>query len=179
VKKDTNKTETTPLEEFLKYLNKIYGDNFIKTKEQAMRGFLTSYKIENKDNIDPKVFFNRWKIQILNLLKTREKPIKARMILEVEFYKKIDKERETTFGYFHTDNEIITESTDLKEVFNRMDEQLTEKVSVFVDNGSMWIFESIIELDIHIDKYKPFNGRSFIPLPKKLTNKKAIINVKK
>jgi len=59
VKKDPNKTETTPLDEFLKYLNKIYGDNFIKTKEQAMRGFLTSYKIENKENIDPKVFFKK------------------------------------------------------------------------------------------------------------------------
>jgi len=178
VKKDLNKIETTSLEEFLKYIIKIYGKNAIKKKEKAMRGYLTSYKITNKEKIGPKVFFNKWKIQMLNLLKAREKPIKARFILEVEFYKKINKEIITTFAYFHTFNEIITESTDLKEVYNKKVKLILEKIYVFVDAGSGWIFERIISLDIHIDKYKPLNGRSFIPLPKELANKKAIINVK-
>jgi len=174
VKKDPNQTETTPFDEFLKYINKIYGDNFIKTKDQAMRGFLTSYKIENKEIIGPQVFFNRWKTQILHLLKTSEKPIKARMILEVEFIKGFKK----SFAYFHTDNKIITESTYLNKLYKEMVELLLEKLMEFQLEGSGWMLKGIIQLDIHIDKYKPLNGRSFIPLPKELANKKAIINVK-
>jgi len=150
--------------------------NFIKKKEKAMRGYFTSYRITNKEKIGPKAFFNKCrKIQILNLLKTREKPIKVRFILEVEFYKKRNKELITTFAYFHTFNEIITESTDLKEVYNKKVKLILEKIEKFEKEGSGWIFKRIEMLDIHIDKYKPLNGRSYIPLPKELANKKAIL----
>jgi hypothetical protein len=35
----------------------------------------------------------------------------------------------------------------------------------------------VIHLDIHIDKYHPIKGSSYIPLPKNLADKKAIINM--
>ena len=34
------------------------------------------------------------------------------------------------------------------------------------------------KLEIHLNQFKPLAGRSFIPLPQKLTQKKAIINVR-
>ena len=43
--------------------------------------------------------------------------------------------------------------------------------------GSNWIFESIDALELHTVKYKPLNGSSYIPLPKALASKKAIINM--
>ena len=42
--------------------------------------------------------------------------------------------------------------------------------------GSGWRFKSVIRFDIHTTVYEPLKGNSYIPLPKKLKNKRAIIN---
>ena len=44
--------------------------------------------------------------------------------------------------------------------------------------GSNWNFDRIQLLWLDIAKYEPIKGRSCIPLPSFLTEKKAIINVK-
>jgi len=45
-------------------------------------------------------------------------------------------------------------------------------------NGSGWTFHSIVSLDIHTVKYKSLMGGTYIPLPKFLVSKKALINMK-
>jgi len=45
-------------------------------------------------------------------------------------------------------------------------------------NGSGWTFHSIVSLDIHTVKYKPLRGGTYIPFPKFLASKKALINMK-
>jgi len=44
--------------------------------------------------------------------------------------------------------------------------------------GSGFKFKSVVRLDINTVIYKPLKGSSYIPLPLKLANKKAIINMK-
>lgn len=44
--------------------------------------------------------------------------------------------------------------------------------------GSNWRSKAVVRLDIHSIVYKPLWGSSYIPLPKYLANKKAIINLK-
>jgi hypothetical protein len=41
-----------------------------------------------------------------------------------------------------------------------------------------WILDEILYLDLNMAKYTQLKGSSYIPLPKKLKTKKAIINVK-
>jgi hypothetical protein len=50
-------------------------------------------------------------------------------------------------------------------------------IDTFQNQGSGWVFEKVIQLDILIDKYVPLRGSSHIPLPNFLAKKKAIINV--
>jgi len=50
-------------------------------------------------------------------------------------------------------------------------------VSVFQMTGSNWRFRSVINLDISTVAYRPLRGKSFIPLPKELANKKAVIKM--
>jgi len=46
-------------------------------------------------------------------------------------------------------------------------------------NGSGWTFHSIVSLTIHMVKYyKPLRGGTYIPLPKFIASKKALINMK-
>ena len=39
-------------------------------------------------------------------------------------------------------------------------------------------FHSVIKLELHTVSYKPLRGETYIPLPKELADKKAIINMK-
>jgi len=43
---------------------------------------------------------------------------------------------------------------------------------------SNWQFRSVVSLEIKIIAHRPLRGNSYIPLPKKVTAKKAIINLK-
>jgi len=45
-------------------------------------------------------------------------------------------------------------------------------------NGSGWTFHSIVSLDIHTEKYQPLRGGSWVPTPKFLANKKALVNMR-
>ena len=56
---------------------------------------------------------------------------------------------------------------------------ISERLATFQRSGSNWMFSSVVNLDIHMVKYKPLKVSSYIPLPKALKCKTAIINLKK
>ena len=59
-----------------------------------------------------------------------------------------------------------------------MKENVLEYLAKFQRQGSNWRFHSVLSLDLHTVKYVPLGGSSYIPLPKFLAAKKAIINLK-
>ena len=154
-----------------KIVNSIYNSG-IKKKATALKGYLTSYEIKGGSKTAPKTFMGYWKGAVLKFLREKEKPIKVKMILVCEFYKK----KISSFGYFHTEVEIITKSSDLDVIYRKTKDVILEKFANYQNRGSGWIFKKIVALEIHVDKYNPIAARSFIPLPKKLMLKKAIIN---
>ena len=79
---------------------------------------------------------------------------------------------------FQSKTEIILEATNLDELWIEMVEQILENISVFQMNGYGWTCHSIVSLDIHTEKYKPLRGGSWLPTPKFLANKKALVNMK-
>ena len=66
----------------------------------------------------------------------------------------------------------------MSELFNVMTSRLIELSQQFQNQGFGWQFSKVETLDINIDPFEPFYGSSYIPLPKKIADKKAIINVK-
>ena len=58
-----------------------------------------------------------------------------------------------------------------------MVERILEKMVTFQNEGSSWRLRSIIRLELHTVSYKPLRGETWIPLPKELADKKAIINM--
>jgi len=79
---------------------------------------------------------------------------------------------------FRSKNEIVLESTNKNELWSLLTEQVLEDLAKFQMNGSGWTFHSIVALDIHTVGYEPLNGSSWVPLPKFLASKKAIVNMK-
>ena len=79
---------------------------------------------------------------------------------------------------FHSDNHINLDGTDEDDIYIIMTERILEKMATFQSMGSGWRLCSIIKLELHTTRYNPLRGETWIPLPKELANKKAIINMK-
>ena len=59
-----------------------------------------------------------------------------------------------------------------------MKETVWESLAKFQRRGSNRRFISVLSLDLRIVKYEPVGGSSYIPLPRFLAAKTAIINLK-
>ena len=78
---------------------------------------------------------------------------------------------------FHSDNHINLDGTDEDDIHIIMTERILEKMATFQSMGSGWRLYRIIKLELHTTRYNPLRGETWIPLPKELANKKAIINM--
>ena len=63
-------------------------------------------------------------------------------------------------------------------MYVKMKDTIIERMTNFMKLGSGWRFRSIVKLVVHTVKYTPLKGSSYIPLPKILYKKQAIINLK-
>ena len=83
---------------------------------------------------------------------------------------------------FHSEIEINVEGTDENEIYITMTDTILERIANLINGssggGSGWIFYKIIKLELHTVSYRPLRGNTWIPLPKELADKKAIINMK-
>ena len=63
-----------------------------------------------------------------------------------------------------------------------MTDTILERIANLINGssggGSGWVFYKIIKLELHTVSYRPLRGNTWIPLPKELADKKAIINMK-
>ena len=58
-----------------------------------------------------------------------------------------------------------------------MTERILENIATFLATKSDVRFHIVIKLELHTVSYKPLRGKTWIPLPKELVNKNAIINM--
>ena len=79
---------------------------------------------------------------------------------------------------FLSKNKANLEGSDAFEIVDEMIEEVMVNMANYQKEGSNLQFEEVIELVIPFAKYEPLRGSSFIPLPDKLKNKKAIVNMK-
>ena len=79
---------------------------------------------------------------------------------------------------FDTETVQNLEATNESAAFDSFIETIEERIQNFNQRGSNWRFERIISLDIQLTDFIPLRGSSYIPLPKKMVGKRAIINMK-
>ena len=79
---------------------------------------------------------------------------------------------------FHSKTEVNLKRTNSNELFLKMKETVLESLAKCQRQGSNWRFHSVLSLDLHTVKYESLGGSSYIPLPKFLAAKKAIINLR-
>ena len=178
IKKTVNE-RVNSLKERVNRIFKRY-DNLLTPREYktAIKGYFKTFRVNGVDGMDEKTFMNNVKPRVIDLIKSKGS-IKVKLILTVRFTKenpatgKID----INVYSFASKMEIVTESTDISELFDNMTSLIFELIQNFNNRGSGWQFDRVEHLDININPYNPLSASSYIKLPGKLAEKKAIINV--
>ena len=179
IKKTVNK-RVDSLKETINRIFKRYDNLTPKEHKTAIKGYFKTFRVDGVNGVDPKMFMERVKSRVIDLIKSNKRSIKVKFILSIKFIKEnpATGQIDTNIWYFHTDPEIITEATDLSDLYIKMTNKIFESIQNFNNRGSGWQFDRIEHLDININPYNPLSASSYIPLPDKLASKKAIINVK-
>ena len=144
----------------------------------AIKGYFKTFRVNGVDGMDEKTFMNNVKPRVINLIKSKGS-IKVKLILTVRFTKENPATGNIDINVysFASKMEIVTESTDLSDLYNTMTSRIFELIQNFNNRGSGWQFDRVEHLDININPYNPLSASSYIELPKSLARKKAIINV--
>ena len=150
-----------------------------KEHKTAIKGYFKTFRVDGIDGMDEKTFMNSVKPRVINLIESKGS-IKVKLILTVKFTKEnpATGNIDINIWFFPSKVEIVTESTDLSELYDQMSDAIFESIQNFNNRGSGWQFDRVEHLDININPYNPLSASSYILLPKKLYEKKAIINVK-
>ena len=178
IKKTVN-NRVDSLKEKVNGIFKRYYNLTPKEHKTAIKGYFKTFRVDGVDGMDEKTFINSVKSKVIDLIKSKGS-IKVKFILTVRFIKEnpATGNIDINIWYFPTDPVIITEATDLSNLYNTMTSRIFELIQNFHNRGSGWQFDRIEHLDININPYNPLSASSYIKLPDKLAKKKAIINVK-
>ena len=89
--------------------------------------------------------------------------------------KQIEKEN---VGFFKSKAREIIYENDIETVISDAGNEHIYRICEWISERSGWVIKSVDKHYIDIAKYKPLRGSSYLPLPEKLKNIKALINIK-
>ena len=137
-----------------------------------------------KNNKDLFKFFQKTKNSFINVCKNEVealKSVKIQFSLLVKFHMTRDGKVEEMEHYFNRMQPVIVNEHNidsLKPLLNQFIHEVKGEIEVWSERGSGWIMDKILKAFINVAQYQPMRGGSYMELPTKLKNKKAIINVK-
>ena len=154
---------------------------FTPIKEKsAFKNYVMQYIIKGNPEYGPFEFLEIAKPHIINIM-DKNRNIKVKLYLYCTMIRKDPDFNEVIkrFAFHSIGQKIITESTDLIEVYHEMRDEIEERIKQ-MDNaeGSGWVFLKVENLTLYTNIWDPIKASSYIDLPKELKNKKAIINMK-
>ena len=156
--------------------------------EQAFNNTYRRYKINGEDvnltvNEDPvQIYFNNIRKNLIDLIIKNLEELKSAKI-QTSLYIKFRKEEEdgTIILVDKVFNSKMTEffqGSDLNELLDGMFNHMKKQVENPAFEKSGFVIDEILHFDISFRKLNLTRGSSYIPLPKWISKKKAVINPK-
>ena len=144
----------------------------------AFKNYTNQYVMYNtKANYEPIEFLAYAIPAILNIFKSNQN-IKTMLYLHC-LMQNIQSTTPVEFAFHSKDLKLVLEGTDISELYNGMADEIEEEIQkVENSEGSGYTFVKVIKLVLHVTKWQPLYGSSYMPLDPYLANKKAIINMK-
>ena len=180
--KEIPKSVSPNLRKLKKKIDKIYKRKRIfevKESVSALKNFATVYTIDGKEGFDPQSFMDGARENMTELLRSNRNT-KVKLILKC--YMISERDNLIKEFAFHSEIEVNIAGTDENDIYTTMTETILERIANLINGssggGSGWVFYKIIKLELHTVSYRPLRGNTWIPLPKELADKKALINMK-
>ena len=147
--------------------------------KSALKSFAKQHEIKGLNGYDPESFLLNSKLPITNrMFNTQQTKIKLILLCMMEKVDLGSGEVIAKKAVFHSKTEVNLESTDSNELFSKMKEIVLESLAKFQRQGNNWRIHSVLSLDLHTVKCEPLGGSTYIPLPKFLAAKNAIISLR-
>lgn len=120
---------------------------------------------------------NAFKFKIENEVQSKT-AIKIYFSCFIDFHLAVDAEYKTNpTPCLSTTPTIVFVASNIDEILEEEFQKMCTLIENFEYQGSGWILDKILGVHLHVLEYKPLYGSSYFPLPPKLRNKKAVINV--
>ena len=173
---DENQRLRTPISPNIRGEFEIVRNNF--------NDWLRVWKMRaTKNNKDLFKFFQSTKNSFMNVC-TNEvetlKSVKIQFSLLVRFHMTRDEKVEQMDHYFNRMQPVILNENNidiLNPLLNQFIDEVKGEIEAWSERGSGWIMDKILEAFINVAQYRPLRGGSYMVLPTKLKNKKAILNI--
>ena len=136
-----------------------------------------------KNNKDLFKFFQKTKNSFINVCKNEVetlKSVKIQFSLLVKFHMKRNGKVEEMEHYFNRMQPVIVNEHNidtLNPLLNQFIDEVKGEIEAWSEKGSGWIMDKILKAFINVARYQPMRGGSYMELPTKLKNKKAILNI--
>lgn len=155
-------------------------------RNSAFRRRLQTFAVIDQTHIDIRDFLSNsffYFEREINRILENEYLLKVAACIKLKFSKIVVSGGETVTEnqtiYIHNISSVVDFETNLREFYDEMIQSyILQKVDDVVMKGSGFTLSEINELTTEVNQYDPIGGSSYIPLPKALQAKKAIINVK-
>ena len=168
-------------------LNKVWKNrsrlNFTPTItdiKHAHGKTVSEYTIPVTASLTHKQVLSLSKEEVLKLIDSLKKPIKVQIRLEciMEKTDPITGEVTTDTYYPSSFTSGIFPTTNTSEQYDEATEKISKDISEYQKNGSGWTLKKIVKMIIKVTKYQIVRGAGFSELPKFITSKKTVINIK-
>ena len=146
----------------------------VKETDSALKKFAKVYTIDGKVGFDPQSFLDGARENMVRVLRDNRNT-KVNLILKC--YMDFPTRNEIKPANFYSCIEVNIAGTNEEDLYDTMVGIILENIAKYMAMGSDVRFHSIIQLEIHTVSYNPLRGETYIPLPKELAKKGAIINV--
>ena len=149
--------------------------------KKALKCMAMKYVITPVQTYEPVSFLRKAEDAIIELLNglrgTQARNVMIRLVCEMVRTNPETGAEEITDAGFATGNWKLYGEDDAGNVWGSMREKMLESFSEYQKRGSGWRVSRVVMLEIHIGKFIPLSGSGKCTLPKKIADKKAIINM--
>ena len=162
------------------FSSKSIIENDIINEETAFNKTLLTKTWRIRGSRDPLSLMNSYRKNITHYLISLliKSPRKFYIILDITMVKKNrEGSHQKVTTYFRSSAKTILRSTQINEMLEDCSKQINTAFDSFTQKGSGWILESIDYLKVLSAVYEPIRGTFYVPTPKSIVNKKAVVNI--
>ena len=118
------------------------------------------------------------RIKTVLFLSLKKNPQKFYIAIKVRFFKRDkDGHKSEDSAFFHGTMHTVLRKEDFEEAYQTSLQKIWKSFDIFIRNGSGWTLERVEKIFLNTYNYQPIGISSYIPTPKAIAKKKAVVNV--